>query len=153
MYDFVDRPVSALSPGSRLLLWATRGWTLARINGTCPPGAIAPAFLHCGAITALPELHKFLLLLEAGDDERLDVGPLGAATIGDTEAVILRLFADALSHPHRARATLALMLNDGSEDEPPTLEGAFTALGAVVTCLLGKGLAPDGFVAGRTARA
>jgi hypothetical protein len=144
MYQFVDRPVSALCPGSRLLLWATRGWAHARANGTCPPGAVAPAFLQCGAIAALPDLHRLLLLLEGDDSERLCVSPLAAARIGDIEAVLLQLFADALTRPHRARATIALMLADGTSNEGPQVATAFTALGAVSTCLMGKGLAPDG---------
>lgn len=72
------------------------------------------------------------------------MSPLAAARIGDIEAVLLQLFADALTRPYRARATIALMLDDGSTEEPAEVATAFTALGAVATCLLGKGLAPDG---------
>lgn len=153
MYQFVDRPVSALCPGSRLLLWATRGWAHARANGTCPPGAVAPAFLQCGAIAALPDLHRFLLLLEGEDSERLCVSPLAAARIGDIEAVLVQLFADALTRPHRARATIALMLADGEPGESADVTTAFAALGSVATCLMGKGLAPDGLTHGIGARA
>ena len=131
MYQFVDQPVNALAPGSRLLLWAARGWAQARASGACPPGAIAPAFLHCGAIAALPDLHRLLLLLEGGEQERLALPPLGAGRVDDIEAVLLQLWADALTCPCRARATLALMLRgeDGRTDAAE-LDVAFAALRA-----------------------
>jgi len=149
MYQFLDQPVNALVPGSRLLLWAARGWAWARIGGACPPGAIAPAFLHCDAIAALPDLHRLLLMLEGDDlDERLALPPVGAPCIDDVEAVLLQLWADALTRPYRARATLALMLGaEDEEDGRKQVDAAFAALGRVATILLGKGLAPEGLAA------
>ncbi len=52
---------------------------------------------------------------------------------------------DALTRPHRARATLMLMLAD--EGEPAQVDAAFAALGKVATTLLGKGLPPEGLAA------
>ena len=153
MYQFVDRPVGALCAGSRLLLWAARGWAHARAAGTCPPGAIAPAFLHCGAIAALPDLHRLLLLLEGEDGEALALPPLGSAVVDDVEAVLLQLWADALVRPRRARATLALMLADEGDGGRARLDTAFAALGRVATVLLGKGLAPEGLAEPNAARA
>ncbi|MBU3076352.1 hypothetical protein [Sphingomonas quercus] len=148
MYELIDQPVNAIGPGSRLLLWAMRGWAQARASGTCPPGAIAPAFLHCGVIAALPDLHRLMLLLEGGELERLMLPPPGAPRIDDIEAVLLQLWADALSRPHCARATLSLMLcRESGGTDRAELDAAFTALGKVATVLLGKGLAPEGLAA------
>ncbi len=146
MYQFVDRPVASLAPGSRLVLWAARGWAHARANGGCPPGAVAPAFLHCGAIAALPDIHRLFALLAGAEDEGLAVAAMGDPLVGDIEAVLLRLWADALDRPDHARATLSLMLagedeGDAGDDAAAT---AFVALTAAAMTLMAKGLAPVG---------
>lgn len=154
MYQYLDQPVGSLCAGSRLLLWAARGWAHARASGTCPPGAIAPAFLHCGAIGVLPDVARLLLLLEGGDDERLALPPLGSAHIDDVEAVLVQLWSDALVRPRRARATLTMMLAEGEDAaaDSVAVDAAFAALGRVATGLLGKGLAPEGLAEPNRAR-
>lgn len=140
MYEYLDQPVSALAPGSRLLLWAARGWARARAAGVCPPGAIAPAFIRCGAVAVVPDLHRLLTLIEGDDGGRLSLPAPGHPTVDDLEAVLLRLWSDVLVRPARARDTLALMLGE----ETAEAEAALAAAGAVATGLLARGLAPEG---------
>lgn len=112
MYDFVDRPVARLGAGGRFLLWAMRGWIHAAIGGQCPPGAIAPAFARHGVLPALPHLHSFLAELNRRATRKISFSPLAHDRIGDDEAVLLQLCRDAGENPPRARATLALLLEE-----------------------------------------
>lgn len=50
MYDLIDQPAAALGNGSRLILWAMRGWVGALARGVCPPVSLAPAFAKLGLI-------------------------------------------------------------------------------------------------------
>jgi len=122
MYDFVDRPVASLTPGGRFLLWAMRGWIHAASAGHCPPGALAPAFARHDVLPALPHLHLLLAALNEQATRRVAFAPLAHCRIGDDEAVMLQLCRDATDDPIRARATLALLLDEDA------LGVAFTAL-------------------------
>lgn len=122
MYDFVDRPVAGLTPGGRFLLWAMRGWIHAASAGTCPPGALAPAFARHDVLPALPPLHLLLAALNEQATRKVAFAPLAHCRIGDDEAVMLQLCRDATDDPIRARATLALLLDEDA------LGVAFTAL-------------------------
>jgi hypothetical protein len=114
MYDFVDRPVARLGAGGRFLLWAMRGWIHAATGGQCPPGAIAPAFARHGVLPALPHLHTFLAELNRRATRKISFAPLAHCTISDDEAVLLQLCRDAGENPPRARATLALLLEEAA---------------------------------------
>lgn len=154
MYQFLDRPVDGLVAGSRLLLWATRGWAQARLCGGCPPGAIAPAFVHCGAAGALPHVHRLLLLIEGGDSNLLDLPPLDHDRVEDLEAVLLQLWADVLTRPSHARETLELMLRDeAGEADGVKVGAAFEALAGATAALATRGLAPIGLADARGANA
>lgn len=122
MYDFVDRPVSRLAHGGRFLLWAMRGWIQAASTGSCPPGALAPAFARHHVLPALPHLHMFLAELNRRALRQVAFSPLAACCISDDEAVLLQLCRDAGADPVRARATLTLLL------EEEAVEGAFESL-------------------------
>lgn len=155
MYQFVDRPVNRLTLGSRLVLWAARGWAHARANGTCPPGAIAPALLHCGTGAALPHLHQLLSAL-AGDEPgaTLRMPALDHPVVDDVEAILLQLWADALAAPIRARRTLELMLTGADERaDQERATAAFEALTEAAARLVARGLPPTGFAVTSDARA
>ena len=129
MYDFVDRPVGQLLPGGRLLLWAMRRWILAASQKTCPPGALAPAFAHRGVLPALPHVHALLAELNRQARRSISLSPLAHHLIGDDEAVLLQLCRDADLDPPRARATLALLLDEEA------VGAAFSALLSAVSRL------------------
>lgn len=134
MYDLIDRPVALLAPGGRFLLWAMRGWIQSATRGTCPPGALAPAFARHGVLPALPHLHMLLVELNRSATRRVAFAPLACATIGDDEAVMLQVCRDATQNPPRARATLELLLDE------EVVGGAFSALLSIVSRLKEGGL-------------
>lgn len=134
MYDFVDRPVGQLEPGGRLLLWAMRRWIHAASQKTCPPGALAPAFARHGVLPALPHVHTLLAELNRQARRSISLSPLAYHLIGDDEAVLLQLCRDADLDPPRAKATLALLL------EEEAIGTAFSALLSAVARFRDVGL-------------
>lgn len=134
MYDFVDRPVARASYGGRFLLWSMRAWIGAAMRGTCPPGALAPAFARHAALPALPHLHQLLASLNADARHEISFAPLGHCRIVEDEAVLLQLWRDATEAPPRARATLGLLL------EAESVGAAFAALLSAVARLADAGL-------------
>lgn len=112
MYDLIDRPVMQLAPGGRFMIWAMRGWIQSATRGTCPPGALAPAFARHGVLPALPHLHMMLAELNRRSTRQIAFSPLACHYIGDDEAVLLQVCRDATEAPPRARATLTLLLEE-----------------------------------------
>ena len=140
MYQLIDQHIVRLSPGSRLVLWAMRGWVRALAARQCPPGAIAPGFVHCHAIDALPAFHRLMTLLNSHALDMVRVAELAHPRIVEGEALVLRLWTDARHDPANARATLLLLL------EEEMVEPAFEALISASVRLTQSGLPPDGLL-------
>jgi hypothetical protein len=134
MYDLIDRPVMRLAPGGRFLIWTMRGWIQSATRGHCPPGALAPAFARHGVLPALPHLHMMLAELNRRATRKIAFSPLACQFIGDDEAVLLQVCRDVVEAPPRARATLALLL------EEEAVGPAFTALITAMAFLRDGGL-------------
>ncbi|HEY0316298.1 MAG TPA: hypothetical protein VGC28_08535 [Sphingomonas sp.] len=134
MYDLIDRPVTRLAPGGRFLIWAMRGWIQSATRGNCPPGALAPAFARHGVLPALPHLHMMLAELNRCATRKIAFSPLACQIIGDDEAVLLQICRDTTQDPPRARATLALLLDEEA------VGPAFTALLTAMSFLRDGGL-------------
>ncbi|USI72956.1 hypothetical protein [Sphingomonas morindae] len=134
MYAFVDRPVGTLKPGARFLLWAMRGWIASAAQGECPPRTLACGFAQRGALPALPPLNRLLATLNTQARDAIAFHPLACPRIGEDEAILLQLWEDARAAPVRARATLALIL------EETAVEPGFEALLAVSARLAEAGL-------------
>ncbi|WP_454883780.1 hypothetical protein [Sphingomonas oryzagri] len=134
MYDLIDRPVMQLAPGGRFMIWAIRGWIQSATRGTCPPGALAPAFARHGVLPALPHLHMMLVAFNRRATRQIAFSPLACNHIGDDEAVLLQLCRDAIGDPPRAHATLALLL------EQESVGPAFSSLIATMGVLREGGL-------------
>ena len=126
MYDLIDRPVMQLAPGGRFLIWAMRGWIQSATRGNCPPGALAPAFARHGVLPALPHLHMMLAELNRRATRRIAFSPLACNYIGDDEAVLLQVCRDTREDPPRARATLALLLEEDAVG--PAFSALLTAM-------------------------
>ena len=94
MYAFVDQPVSCLSAGGRLLLWAMRGWGAAIAQGTCPPVALSRGFAGLNALPALPDFHIAMGLLNRCANAPLALAPVNCERIMEDEAVLIGLWRD-----------------------------------------------------------
>lgn len=140
MYQLIGQPICRLAPGGRFAVWAMRAWVAALAGRGCPPGALAPAFLQCRAIEALPHFHRLMIELNNRSLETLRVAPLAHPTINECEAVVLQLWISARTDPLHARETLTLML------EEEAVEPAFEAIISAAARLAAVGLAAGGLV-------
>lgn len=137
MYDLVDRSISVLPEGSRFLLWAMRAWVASRGNNACPPARLGPAFLKMSAIDALPHFHIAMSALNIDAKEVLHFHCMHRPEIGESEAVLLRLWSDlAAGEEGRTIRLLELMVK---EEAVTTI---FSAMRAALPGLQAAGLAP-----------
>ena len=111
MYSYLDRPVTTLDAGGRLLVWAVRRWLTASQQRFCPIDAIGPAFSRYGLIPALAPFHRAMILLSARTRQQLNFAPLYCMRIAEGEALLLVLVASCLTRPASAlQQTLALLI-------------------------------------------
>lgn len=111
MYQFVDQPVSRLGMADRFTLWAMRAWVLLLAQGRCPPGSLAPAFGRMNVLTALPDFHMAMALLNRDGLEKLELAALNCATVSEHEAVLLGLWKEAAGGDRqRVSGTLDLLI-------------------------------------------
>lgn len=126
MYDFVDRPVSSLNRGGRMLVWAMRHWVKAASAGRCPCGDVAPAFHKSGLMPSFPHFHVMMAVLNREALERLRFCTVDCGRVGEHEALVLSLLRGVHAGPaERVRETAALIV---APDAVGTLIIALTAL-------------------------
>lgn len=108
MYDFIDRPVTALDNAGRFLLWAMRGWVHSAAKGNCPAHALGRAFAGFNAREVLPDFHMAMALISRRAGERIMLAPLACPRISEHEAMLLALWRDTgIGRGENVRATLA----------------------------------------------
>lgn len=113
MYIYLDQPVGRLGEGERFILWAMRGWSHAIERGLCPPLALCRGFTAVDALTALPDFHIAMALLNRDALAKISVGPMEYEKIMEDEAILLGLWRDiALGDFDHMRATLAFLIEE-----------------------------------------
>jgi len=111
MYDLIDQPAAALANGSRLVLWAMRGWVGALSRGFCPPATLAPAFAKLKLLPVLPHLHRVMTLLNDDPRTQIALAAIELPYITEDEALLLGLWRDvAAGREQAARGLLGLMV-------------------------------------------
>lgn len=127
MYDFVDRPVTALDDGGRFLIWCMRSWVRSMSVGRCPCAVIGPAFGKRKMTAGLPHFHMMMMALNHDGLEELVFAQPDCNRVSEDEALILgTLVLRGDSHPTAMRDMAALLV---SESSIVTLLTAMTALG------------------------
>ncbi len=109
MYDFVDRPVTALDHGGRFLVWSMRNRVGAMHNRRCPPATIGPGFARLNLLSALPRFHRMMSILNLHARQDFAFAPTLCCRISEGEALLLDLLIrlpDRL--PQDLAATLSL---------------------------------------------
>lgn len=131
MYEFVDRPVTALDRGDRFLVWSMRSWVKTMCKGQqCPASAVAPAFAQWKMIGGLQHFHQAMLLLNRDSLEKLRFCSLNCNHVSEDEAIILSLIRSLReNNPQTVRDTIALIID---EDSIGDLLGALSALGSAL---------------------
>ncbi len=138
MYEFVDRPVSALDQGGQFLIWTMRRWVGALGNGRCLCGTVVPAFHQWNMLAGLPHFHLMMALLNRDATEKFRFGPVCYDRVTEHEALILHMIRDARDAPaERMRETAALLIC--ADSVPPLL----IALSAFGQALAEAGLWPE----------
>lgn len=111
MYAFLDRQVSELDSGSRLLLNVMRNWVLAVAERQCPTQRIIPVLAVEGAPPLAGMLHFVMQLLHRNGNQPMIFGRLEKPRITEAEALMLGLWADIVrDNGPNACATLELLV-------------------------------------------
>lgn len=127
MYEFLDRPLTALDSGGRFLVWSMRVWVKTLGESQCPASAIAPAFAKWRMIGGLAHFHKTMLMFNRDALEQFGFCALQCNHVSEHEAIILSLVRSLRDpRPQVVRDTLALLVQ---EDCIGDLLGALSALG------------------------
>jgi len=127
MYEFLDRPVTALDSGGRFLVWSMRIWVKAAGEGQCPVSAVAPAFAKWRMMGGIAHFHKSMLMFNRVALEQFGFCALQCNHVSEHEAIILSLMCSLRdARPQAVRDTLALVIEDDSVGD---MLGALSALG------------------------
>lgn len=128
MYEFVDRPVTALDKGCRFLIWSMRSWVLVASHKECPGQTLAPAFAQWKMIGGLQPFLRLMITLNRDSLEKVQFCSLSCNRVSEHEAILLSIFVElADSQRIRARDTISLLVSD---DAVGDLLGACTGLSA-----------------------
>ena len=71
MYELIDRPVTDLDRGGRLLVWSMRSWVQAVGERACPAQIIAPGFAHWSMLAGLAPFTRMMALFNCHALENL----------------------------------------------------------------------------------
>jgi hypothetical protein len=137
MYDFVDRRLTRLDPGSRFLVWSMRLWVTAVGLRQCPTPAVAPLFARWKAIGALGPFMKTMALLNRDALETFGFCPLACEQVCEHEAIVLAVI-QAMDDQRYALATETLAMLVTFENVGDLVD----ALAQLVTALRKANLAP-----------
>ena len=126
MYDFIDRPVTALNRGGRLLVWAMRQWVRAVQAGRCPCGDLRPAFESRTLGAAFPHFHEMMAVLNRHAVEQMRFGAVDCERVSEHEALVISLVRAAHDEEMvRVGETAALIVG---QRQRPYLLGPMAAL-------------------------
>lgn len=113
MYEFVDRPVTSLDHGGRLLVWSMRSWVKAMGDRACPAGAIAPVFAQWRMLPGLQPFLRVMALFNHKGLETFQFCALPCNHISEHEAIIVSLLCALRdSRPDAVQGTLALLVEE-----------------------------------------
>lgn len=130
MYAFIDRPVLALDPGGRFLVWTMRQWVKAMTEGCCPAAAVGPAFAKWHLMAGFAPFHRMLAVLNSHGTQVFAVAPVECCQVSEHEALFLSLVSGLEQRrPEVLQGTLALMVE---EEHLPMLLDAVATLGGAM---------------------
>jgi len=101
MYRFVDQPLQGQSEGARFLIWATRHWVAAAVQGRCVCHTLNATFSTMRVDAALDDFHLAMRTLCNNPLIPLRFGALDRPEITEHEAI---LAATALAAVERGEA-------------------------------------------------
>ncbi len=135
MYMFIDRPVTDLSDGGRLLVWAMRSWFATVRRRVCPGSVLAPAFAQHKMLIGLQPFLQIMVLLDRQGLQNFEFCEVSCDKVSEHEALMLSMLQNAqTARTGVVQKTLALMID---EDGIGALLCYFQRLGSAMakTCL------------------
>lgn len=118
MYDFIDRPVTDLDHGGRLIVWSMRNWVKAVAERKCPAGSVACAFDRWNAMPGLQPFLQAMALFNRHGLEKFNFCALPCNHVSEHEAIIISLVCSAHSGPmDEVRQTLSLLVEKSAVDD------------------------------------
>lgn len=137
MYQYLDRPVSGLAEGERVMVWAMRRWLDARRDGDCPLQPVGAMFAARRLLPALAPLDAAMTLLARHARQTLVFAPLRCRRVAEGEALLLGLLGGVLREsPGRSLTTASLIVGEAHAD------ALVETLGRLAGAFAGAGLAP-----------
>ncbi|HEY0959748.1 MAG TPA: hypothetical protein VGE05_10825 [Novosphingobium sp.] len=113
MYDFMDRPVTSLDQGGRLLVWSMRSWVKAMGERDCPATKIGIAFAQWNVISGLQPFLRIMALFNRHGLETFQFCALACNHVSEHEALILSLVCSLPDgRPEAVRDTLMLLVEE-----------------------------------------
>jgi hypothetical protein len=113
MYEYLDRRVTSLDKGGQFLIWSMRSWVRALSERQCPGAWLGPAFAKWSVLTALPQFHAFMAILNRDALEALSFCQLTCQRVSEHEAILLSLFRRSSCEERQPiRDTIALLVDE-----------------------------------------
>jgi len=113
VYDFIDRPITDLNHGGRVLIWSMRSWVKAMGERTCPASVVASAFARWNMLPGLQPFLRAMALFNRHGLENFQFCPLQCNHVSEHEAIIVSLLrALREERPEAVRTTLALLVEE-----------------------------------------
>ena len=138
MYDFLDRPVSSLNVGGRVLVWSMRQWVRSAATGRCPCSDVGPAFHHWGLLAGLSQFQLMMVTLARNSREKMTFCDPDCGCIGESEALLLEMFCTLRERGDGAlRQTAKLVVHI------PAVAPLATAVAALGRTLEGRAIYPE----------
>jgi hypothetical protein len=113
MYEYLDRRVTSLDKGGQFLIWSMRSWVRALSERQCPGARLGPAFAKWSVLTALPQFHAFMAILNRDGLETFCFCQLTCQQVSEHEAILLSLFRRSPCEERQPiRDTIALLVDE-----------------------------------------
>jgi hypothetical protein len=138
MYDFLDRPVSSLNVGGRVLVWSMRQWVRSAATGRCPCSDVGPAFHHWGLLAGLSHFQLLMITLARNSREKMTFCDPDCGCIGESEALLLEMFCTM-----RERGDAAFRQTAEFVVHRPAVTPLVTAVAALGRTLDGREIYPE----------
>lgn len=137
MYEYVDRPVTSLDPGSRLLVWLMRNWVRSVHARRCPCTAIGTTFVQYDMPDALPHFQMMMLTINREASEKFGFGDVHCNHVLEHEALLISLMQRVpQSSPDAMRTMLGVVV---AQDAVATL---YLAMSAFADEMVNAGILP-----------
>lgn len=131
MYEFLDRPVTALDNGGRFLVWSMRTWVIASGGRICPASRLAAPFSQWRMLSGLQPFLRMMTLFNRYGLAEMQFCALRCDHVSEHEALILSLLCSLRDgRPERLQPTLALLVD---EDGVGGLIESLASLGQALT--------------------